>query len=205
MIWGDRPPDATATQQLPKLDTTMAFPVVGDEDLADMGPTRILTDQPARHLAAHRKPPREVLTWRQTGLVAAALAVSTFGVVWMVSDHGSPAPATSHQAAPEAVTVLSPSPTKAKVKRTAEPPAEPVVLRSERPAPAPAAAPVVTITVTAKATPTPKPSTPSPTKSATLPPTPSGTPDVTVTPTVSEPTDTPATSEATETTDGDDS
>jgi hypothetical protein len=203
MIWGDRPPDATATQQLPQVDETMAFPVVGDEDLAAMGP-QILTDQPAgRHLAAHRKPPREVLTLRETGLVVAALAVSTFVVVWMASDHHSPAPATSHQAAPEAVTTLPPATTKAKPKRTPEQAAEPVVLRSARPIPAPAAAPRITITVTAK--PTAKPSSARPTKSATASPTSSGTPDVTVTPTIPEPTDTPAPSEATETTDGDES
>lgn len=204
MIWGNRPPDATATQQLPKLSGTIPQRVVTD-DLLVGKPTQTVAMvepyadmfQPAkRQGAAHRKPQRG-LTWPWTVAAALLLGTGAFVVVLMSSGPHSPAPApaTSRQAAPESVTVLPP--TKPAVKPTREParPAPRVVLRSARPAPA-MRAPVVTVTVTA--TPTPKPTTPRPTKSVT----PSATPSVTpVSPEPTDPEPTPDAPEEAQTTD----
>src|SRR5690349_18728594 len=130
MVWGSWSPDSLATQQLPQVDATMPFAAVGDEVLADMGSTQILTDQPAaKH--SHRKPPREVLTWRQTGVTAVALGVLVFGAVWALSGPDSPAPEAVRQAAPDAqVATTSLTPTaKPKAKRPVVRPAEPVERR----------------------------------------------------------------------------
>jgi len=197
MVWGGWSPDSLATQQLPQVDATMPFAAVGDEDLADMGPTQILTDQPAKRLGAYRKPHREVLTWRQTGATAVALGVLVFGAVWVLSVPGSPAPEAVRQAAPDApvaTTSLTPKP---KAKPSPVRPAEPVVRRYERPEP-PARTVVVTIAAKPKASATPKPTTSSPKPTATPEPT---SPDPVET---SEPADTDdEPTPATEATDGD--
>lgn len=198
MIWGDRPVDTTATQQLPQLDRTMPFAVVGDEDLADMRSTQTLADSPAvKHRGGHRRPHRKVLTWRQTGALAATLGAVVFVAVLASASPENPGPPAVRHAAPDATTAApSPKP-RVKPRRVPVRPAEPVVVRSMRPAPA-ARAPVVTVTVTA--TPTPKPTSPSPTKPVTPSPTPSTTPDVPPVTTDPEPT-TPPAPDADETTD----
>jgi hypothetical protein len=186
MIWSERPSaDTMRTAELPRVPGTIPnYVALAEYDALS---------EPVKHRTSHRKPPRAVLTWGQTGAAASVLGAGLFVAFLMSAGSGSPAPATSHQAAPEAATVLSPSPTKAKVKRPSVRRAEPVVLRSAPPARV--AVPRITITVTAK--PAPKPPTPSPTKSVKPSPTPSATP---VIPETTDPEPTPDAPEA-ETTD----
>lgn len=201
-MWNLPPIDSTLTSELPQVPGTIPQRIVTNDLLAGRPTETValpdesdaLARPTKRQRAAHRKPQRG-LTWPWTVAAALLLGAAAFVVVLMSAGPDGPAPVTSRQAAPEAVTVLPP--TRPTVKPTREParPAPRVVLRSARPVPA-MRAPVVTVTVTAK--PTPKPTSPRPTKSVTPSPTPSATPVVTVT---TDPETTPPTPEEAQATD----
>lgn len=182
MFRGNPPIDATATTELKALPGTIPQRVITDADLAGLSPTQTLVAsetfevQQAKHTGSHRRQPAKLLTWRQTGGAAAALAAMVF-VGALASSPAHNAPMTVRQAAPDAAVVVHPHKAKPKATRPVARSAEPVALRSERPVakPAPTHTVVVTVTPTPKQThaPAPKPSA-TPTPSVTPTPSPDG-------------------------------